>query len=272
MNRLTVVAVAAVVALGSGFGLVQYVGGAEERATAAASPVPILVAMADVPEGTEFADAWADGSIAQSETMEAIRPPTAILDPAALEGTVTTGVLRAGQVVVEGVFAPPEEAERVGPPTFADDLPEGSVAVSFEASGASAVGELISPGDRVNLLVQVPNAAELGLPDSGGPAIVHVFQNLKVLAIGTARLPVAGAETDPAVAAAPPPSGGGTYTVAVAPEDAARVLLLTRQYEVILALVGPGTEPGPQGPVGKPDALPDTLTADDALPQEDTGS
>jgi pilus assembly protein CpaB len=268
MNRLTVVAVAAVVALGSGFGLMQYVGGAEERATAAASPVPILVAMTDVPEGTDFAAAWADGSIVQSETMEAIRPPTAILDPAALEGTVTTGMLRAGQVVVEGVFAPPEETERVGPPTFADDLPEGSVAVSFEASGASAVGELISPGDHVNLLVQVPNAAELGLPDSGGPAIVHVFQNLKVLAIGASRLPSEPLAADDPAAAVPAPSGGGTYTVAVAPQDAARILLLTRQYEVLLALVGPGTEPGPQAAIGKPDALPDTLTADDALPQE----
>ena len=37
MNRLTVVAVSAIVALLSGFGLVRYVGGAEQRATASAS-------------------------------------------------------------------------------------------------------------------------------------------------------------------------------------------------------------------------------------------
>ncbi len=261
MNRLTVVAVAALVALVSGVGLVRYVGGAEERASASVSAVPVLIAAQDVAEGTPFADAWAAGSVVQSETLQSIRPATAVVDPAALEGTVATGVLRAGQIVVEGVFANPEEGEYVGAPTFADALPDGSVAVSFDAAGASAVSDLITPGDRVNLLVQVPNAAELGLPDSGGPAVVHVFQDLKVLAIGAAVIPPPGSEEE--ATAAP---GAGTYTVAVAPQDAARLLLLTRQYEVYLALVGPGTEPGLLGPVGKTNALPDTLTAEDALP------
>lgn len=261
MNRLVVIAVAALVALGSGFALVQYVGGAEERASAAAAPVPVLIAAADVPEGTSFADAWSDGSIIRGETLDRIRPATAIADPAALQGTFATGLLRAGQVVVDGVFADPDRLDRPGPPTFADQLPDGSVAVSFEASGAQAVSDLITPGDRVNLLVQVPNAAELGLPDSGGPAVVHVFQDLKVLAIGAATVPAEGTEEEaPAVRPA-----GGSYTVAVAPRDAARLLLLTRQYEVFLVLVGPGTEPDAQAPVGRPDALPETLTADDAL-------
>lgn len=262
MNRLTVVAVAALVALVSGVGLVRYVGGAEERASAAASPVPVLIAAQDVPEGTPFADAWAAGSIVQSETLQSIRPATAVVDPAVLEGTIASGLLRAGQIVVDGVFANPEEGERVGAPTFADALPDGSVAVSFDAAGASAVADLITPGDRVNLLVQVPNASELGLPDSGGPAVVHVFQDLKVLAIGAAVIPPPGADDEEAAA----PVGGGTYTVAVAPQDAARLLLLTRQYEVFLVLVGPETEPGALGPVGKANALPETLTAQDALP------
>ena len=134
------------------------------------------------------------------------------------------------------------------------ELPEGTVAVSFDASGSSAVADLISPGDRVNLLVTVPNASVLGLADSGGPAVVHVFQDLEVIAIGTAVRPDAGSD----VAVANP--GASTYTVAVAPKDAARLLFLTRQYEVMLALVGPGNKPSEQGPIGKDDALPTTLT------------
>ena len=54
--------------------------------------------------------------------------------------------------------------------------------------------------------------------------------------------------------------GASTYTVAVAPKDAARLLFLTRQYEVLLALVGPATSPSEQDPIGKADALPTTLT------------
>lgn len=263
MNRLTVVAVAAIVALLSGLGLVRYVAGAEDRATATARLVPVLVATTNVADGTPFAEAWAAGSIVRSETLESLRPPTAVTDPAALDGAVAEGQLRAGQVVVDGVFVAPDAAGDAGlPATFADQLPEGSVAVSFEAVGTSAVSDLVSPGDRVNLLVQVPNAAELGLPDSGGPAMVHVFQDLKVIAIGAALAPAAGA---PAAVANP---GSSSYTVAVAPRDAARLLLLTRQYETYLVLVGPGNTPTPQDPVGKVGALPETLTADDGVTQQ----
>lgn len=259
MNRLVVVAAAAVVALGSAIGLMQYVSGADARASASAAPVQMLVATADIPDGTPFDDALADGRIAASQTLRASLPATAITDPSALSGLIADGVLRAGQVVVQGAFVDPTK-DRVGagPPTFADDLPEGTVAVSFEAAGASAVSNLISPGDRVNLLVNVPNAAELGLPDSGGPAMVHVFQNLEIIAIGTAVRPAKGA-TEPVAN-----PGASSYTVAVAPRDAARLLFLTRQYEVLLALVGPKNDPIPQTPVGKADALPAALTAEAA--------
>lgn len=259
MNRLTVVAIAALVALVSGVTLVRYVAGAEDRATSNARPVPVLLAAADVPDGTTFEDAWTTGLVVQGEIAQAMRPASAIADPAALAGTVADGVLRQGQLVVSGVFVAPSDAGPSLPPTFANDLPEGSVAISFDAGGADAVSNLISPGDLVNLLVQVPNAAELGLPDSGGPAIVHVFQNLRVIAIGPALAPKSG---DPA---AVPNPGSGAYTVAVAPRDAARVLFLTRQYQVLLALVAPGTDPVPQGPVGRSDALPPELTADAAV-------
>jgi Flp pilus assembly protein CpaB len=256
VNRLTVVAVAALIAIVSGLGLVRYVGGAEDRATASARLVDVLTAKVDVPQGTSFADAWAAGDIVRSKTLASVRPPTAVLDTTSLAKTVAYGVLRRGQVVVEGVFVDPSAARHAGPPTFATSLPEGTVAVSFEATGVQAVSNLVTPGDRVNLLVQVPNAAELGLPDSGGPAVVSVFQDLLILAIGATPAPVQGAKE----AAVNP--GTGTYTVAVAPLDAARVLLLTRQYTVFLTLVGPGTAPADQAPVDRTNALPTTLTAD----------
>ena len=257
------VAVAAVVALASGFGLVSYVGSAEDRAAAEVKPVTMLVAAADIPNGTPFDDALADGRIVSSQTLRESLPPSAVTDPSVLTGMMADGVLRAGQAVVAGSFALPEDLGRsLGPATFASALPEGTVAVSFDASGSSAVADLISPGDRVNLLVNVPNASELGLPDSGGPAIVHVFQDLEVIAIGTAIRPEEGAE----VAVANP--GASTYTVAVAPKDAARLLFLTRQYEVLLALVGPATRPSDQDPIGKADALPTTLTPEAAVEED----
>lgn len=260
MNRLTVVAIAAIVALGSMVGLVRYVGGAEERATASAELVPILTAAADVPEGTTFANAFASGQVVWSKTPASVRPPTAVVDPNALAGMVAkTGIVQ-GQIIVNGEFVEPSAARRAGPPTFAAKLPDGTVAVSFEAVGASAVSDLVTPGDHVNLLVQVPNASDLGLPDSGGPAVVHVFQDLLILAIGATAAPDPGATE----AAANP--GTGMYTVAVSPLDAARVLYLTRQYTVFLTLVGPGTAPEQQAPVDATNALPSTLTAEPIAP------
>lgn len=121
MNKLTVLAIAAVVALVSAVGLVRYVGGAEHRATASADLVPVLTAAADVPEGTPFADAWAAGQIVRSETLMSIRPSTAVLDPAALVGTVAYGVVRQGQIVVDGEF--PELRAPQGPADVRDQPP-----------------------------------------------------------------------------------------------------------------------------------------------------
>ena len=260
MNRLTVIAVAAVVALVSAVGLMRYTGDAEDRAEASVAPVTLMVATQDIASGTPFDEALADGRIVFSSTLRASLPATAVSDASTLQGTLADGMLRAGQAVVQGSFVAPEEMGRhAGPATFADELPEGTVAVSFDATGSSAVSDLISPGDHVNLLVSVPNASELGLPDSGGPAVVHVFQDLEVIAIGTAVRPDPGAEEPVAN------PGASTYTVAVAPKDSARLLFLTRQYEVLLALVGPGTDPSEQQAIGKVDALPDTLTPAGAL-------
>ena len=89
MNRLAVIAVSAVIALASGFGLVSYVGAADDRAAAAAEPVPVLVATADLPDGTAFDEALADGRIAPSRTLRSTLAPTAVTDPSSLEGIVS---------------------------------------------------------------------------------------------------------------------------------------------------------------------------------------
>ena len=250
MNRVTILIVAAVVAIGSGFGLVKYASGAEDRAVEASKPVQVLVAQKEVPSGMAFSTAWNTHLIGYAQTPESLLPPTAVTDPQALQGLIATTELAQGQFVVRGAFADPAAAGRVGPPTFANQLPPGTVAVSFKADAEKAVSDLIRPGDHVNLLAQVPNASVLGLPDSGGAAVVHIFQDLEIIAIGNVTAPAADASV------APNNPGSGLYTVAVAPEDAARLLLLSNEYDVYLALVGPKTQPGAIPPVADRDGLP----------------
>lgn len=250
MSRLGVLAIAAVVAIGSCFGLVRYASGAQDRAVAASEPVPVMVAAQDVPAGMAFSTAWNEGRLALSSIPQGLRPPTAIVDPKVLTGLLAAAPIAQGQLVVQGSFADPAKATHPGPPTFATQLPPGTVAVSFKAEAAQAVSDLVRPGDHVNLLVQVPNASVLGLPDSGGAAIVHVFQDLQVIAIGDVAMP------DPTASEAPKNPGTGLYTVAVPPEDSARLLLLSHEYDVYLTLVGPKTAPSDLPPIADHDALP----------------
>jgi Flp pilus assembly protein CpaB len=151
---------------------------------------------------------------------------------------------------VAGSFTDPSAEGQTGPPTFAATLPTGMVAVSFEAEAANAVSNLVRPGDHVNLLVQVPNASVVGLPDSGGAAVVHVFQDLEIIAIGDVLAPPKDATEAPAN------PGTGLYTVAVNPEDSARLVLLSHEYDVYLTLVGPKATPSDVPAVSDRDALP----------------
>jgi Flp pilus assembly protein CpaB len=250
MNRVGVLILAAVVGVASCFGLVRYASGAQARAVEASQPVEVMVAAKDVPAGMQFSAAWNQGLISMAQTPRSLRPDSAVLDPETLKGLVTVAGLARGQLVVAGSFVDPNTTSRPGPRTFASNLPEGTVAVSFEAKAAKAVSDLIRPGDHVNLLVQVPNASVLGLPDSGGAAVVHVFQDLQIIAIGDVLAPLKDASE------APKNPGTGLYTVAVHPEDSARLLLLAHEYDLYVTLVGPKTTPGAIPPVADRNALP----------------
>lgn len=254
MNRVTIVVIAALVAAGSGFGLIRYASGAEQRAVAASKPVPVLMVARDVPGGMQFSAAWNEKRITLGQTLQSLLPPTAVSDPSALSGLVAATAMPAGQMVVRGAFVAPDSASTSGPPTFAVQVPEGMVAVSFKAEASKAVSDLIQPGDRVNVLVQVPNASVLGLADSGGPAIVHAFQNLRIIAIGNVAAPAKDA------AQAPKNPGTGLYTVAVSPDDSARLLLMSNEFTLYLTLVGSKTAPSDIAPVANRQALPPTPT------------
>jgi Flp pilus assembly protein CpaB len=208
-----------------------------------------MVAVKDVPAGMPFNTAWNEGRLAMSDIPMTLRPPTAVTDANTLAGLIATAPLAQGQLVVQESFASATKNDRVGPPTFATQLADGMVAVSFKATAEQAVSDLIRPGDHVNFLVQVPNASVLGLPDSGGAAMVHVFQDLTIIAIGDVQMPAQDAKE------APKNPGTGLYTVAVSPSDSARLLLFAHEYDVYLTLVGPKTAPSDIPPIADGNGL-----------------
>lgn len=243
MNRTMIIVVAVVVAVASGAGMLMYVGRADARATKGVELVPVLVAKGDLPAGMPFATAWERKQIVPSETLRRLLPPTAVTSTQPLQGKVATGAVSNGQVIVAGMFADAAKArpKEDGAPTFADRIPAGQVAVTFKATAETAVADLIQPGDKVNFLVQTPDApAAPGQPATGG-GVTHVFQNLRVVSIGKVTL-------DQTAPTAPANPGTGLYTVLIDSEDAGRIIFLSRKFPVFLTLVSPTNKPDPAIP------------------------
>ena len=270
MNRTRAIAAAALAALLTGTMLFLYVSKAQDRAASAEQPVSVLVAKASLALGASFDDAYNNGGIGQVKMPKRLVPPTAVLNPTALAGKVATGPIAVGQTLVQESFASAEEVNAKGGTSslLSKRIPADRVAVTFSAGASAAVAGLIQPGDHVNMLIQVPDAAAVGLPTSNGPAVVHVFQDLEVFALGTTPTvdPRAAAAVDPKTGAAAPPVQvtGSLYTVLVDPKDAARLILLTTQYPVTLSLVNPDYKAKGLPPVSGKDAMPKGLTPDES--------
>lgn len=264
MQRTRAIVLAALAAIVTGVILFLYVQGANDRAAAAESPVSVLVARQQIGQNTPFENAYNSGGVAQVRMPKRLVPPTAVFNPSDLAGQVSTGVIAVGQTIVRESFSKPEDLKGAAASAIGRRIPDGRVAVTFSAGGQAAVAGLIQPGDHVNLLVQVPDAKVLGLPTTNGPAVVHVFQNLEVFALGTT--PLADPRSTPTTAAggAAAPVSGTLYTVLVDPKDSARLILLTTQFPVTLGLVNPTFTPRDVPPVNTPGAMPDGLTPDES--------
>jgi Flp pilus assembly protein CpaB len=264
MQRTRAIIAAAIAAVLTGIALFAYVNSADQRAAAAESPVTMLAALQPIAANTPFQDAYNARSIGEVKVPKRLVPPTAVRDPQALVGQLATGNIAVGQLIVTEGFAKPEDIQGARGSAVSRRIPDGRVAVTFSAGGQAAVAGLIQPGDHVNLLIQVPDTTQLGLPKSEGPAVVHVFQNLEVFALGTT--PSADPKAAPAApgTAAAPLVAGSLYTVLVDPTDAARLVLLTTQYPVTLGLVNPTYTPRNIPPVDKRDGLPKGLTPDES--------
>jgi pilus assembly protein CpaB len=265
MQRTRAIIAAALAALVTGTVLFLYVRGANERAAAAESPVSVLVARALIPESTPFDIAYNANGVAQVKMPKRLVPPTAVFNPTELQGQVAAGSIAVGQVIVKEGWGKPEDLGSAAS-ALAKRIPDGRVAVTFSAGGQAAVAGLIQPGDHVNLLIQVPDLKAIGQPESKAPAVVTVFQNLEVFALGTT--PLADTKSPPSTlpgqAPAPVVAVSGTlYTVLVDPKDATRLVILTTQFPVTLGLVNPNYQPRDIPPqILTQNPLPDGLTPD----------
>jgi pilus assembly protein CpaB len=237
-SKRTLILIAAIaVGVVAAFALFQYVSDIEDRAYDRAQRVEVYRVAQDIPKELPGEAAIEQGYVERAEIPQEFRPTTAITDLEILRGKVALNQLSAGQVVVDGMFVDP----RVAFLSFSQRIPEGRVAITTSVDQVRGVAGLLVPGDKVNLIIDDPT----------GAGKTFLYQNVEILAIGSATAPDVG-DTQ-----APTNPGSGLITYSVPPEAALRIALNPDFY---LVLVPPDNVPAPVPPINTENLIPGTLT------------
>jgi pilus assembly protein CpaB len=221
-----------------------YVKRADDRAVADMSPVDVLVAKDRVPAGTT------GESIRSRELVQVVRLPAGSVPrdevltgiPSDLDKLVITSDLQPGQIVLRRMFS--QQTRTAGGLA----IPEGKVAVSFEASMAEQVAGYVRPGSQVAVFVSYTLSGDgktraLGTGD-GIRGTALLLPKVEVIAVGaygvgvTTTTPIDGEDQE----------GQGTsvlVTVAVSAEDGARIIQAAVANALYLALLNDSSQVKP---------------------------
>jgi Flp pilus assembly protein CpaB len=202
-------------------------------AGAATSSSQVLVATTDIAAGTSGEDLVAKGMV------EAKAFPPGQIAPGALTSTallanqaVAADIDKGAQLTASSLRA--SQARRTSVV-----IPEGKQAVAVQLGFVPGMGGYVSPGDRVNMYSVVRNG--VADPDNPGDSPcnprVHLFlSNVEVLEVATGMAPVD--ETKERAG-----SGPITYVLALDPFEAERVIFLSSNEGLHLALPGDQAPP-----------------------------
>lgn len=182
----------------------------EKRST----PVQVLVATDYIPAGTTLnAD-----MVAKKEVPESFVSPSAIRDLKEVQGLVPLVPISAGEQVLSNKFGMGEE-------TLSLTLNPGYRAFTLSVSETTGVGNLLRPGNHVDVLARV----------EGDKRSISSFalQDIKVIAVGQN---LAGRSQKSG-----PSEGYSTVTLAVTPEEA-EILFFLENHPLRLVLRGPNDD------------------------------
>ncbi|MDI6813658.1 MAG: Flp pilus assembly protein CpaB [Deltaproteobacteria bacterium] len=171
----------------------------------------VVVADLDIAPGTELAARM----LKTNQWPRDIVPSKAVRNPKDVEGRVALVPISRGEPILQSKLAPEGTAAGLG-----GLLDPNKLAVTVRVDDVSGVAGFINPGDRVDLLVEMP------APEKGEHFSKILLQNLKVLSKG--QIWDQTAEKKPQVVT--------TVTLEVTPEEAEIVNLATNQGKIRLAL------------------------------------
>lgn len=231
------------------FMIFNYVGGVEDQANEGAERVDVFVVRKDVPKGLPGEQARDEGYIVQDKIPREFLPASAIRSLDQIDGRVALNNLAANQVLVDGMFVDPAQAQ-IG---FSARIPDNMVAVTVSIDQVRGVAGLLVPGDKVDLLVasQLQDEGDI----VGVPAMAQsrfVYHSVEILAIGQTATPqpgenitAAGAEGESTDTTAPTAIENSGLITFLVPPEAAQLITALDPSTLYLTLVGPDYEPAP---------------------------
>lgn len=203
---------------------------------AASAEVPVLRAGAEIRPGTEGDDLLDQGVVTVARVDRDQRPADALTDPTQLRGRVFESGVEQGAELRSSQLRP-----RTARGT-AIDIPDGKQGVAVSLGFVSAGAGYVGAGDRVNLYGNVA--------DDGGGFTRLLLSNVEVLDVSTEVAPRRTAAPTSIVpngqAASRATSQNVTLLLALDPIEAERVIFLTANHQLWVALAD--TDAAPAGP------------------------
>jgi pilus assembly protein CpaB len=177
-SRVLAILIAVVLALVATAAMVVYVNGADRRALAGQQPTYVWVAVKPIPQGMSGEDAQIKKLIDRVPVPTRNALKNRVLSPDQLRNRSAAVDIAAGeQLLLERwVGAEDVPGRRLLP------IPEGHEAVSIGVDLVRQVAGFVTPGDRVGVVVTMPDGGE------GGDKTRYVLRDVKVLAVGATAL------------------------------------------------------------------------------------
>jgi pilus assembly protein CpaB len=215
--------------MGTGLLTFNYLTAVGRHQSAVVAPRRIVVAARDIPARVQIT----------ADMVTTVMRPGDAIDPDAMNDMANAvGRTAAVSIPAGGTVSTSKILAAVNP-TLDTRVPRGMRAVSIPIDRVKGVGNLIQPGDHVDVIAVVPARGTMQ------PRVATILRDVPVLAIGLAL------ET-PQGATPAPDTGYQTATLAVAPAQAKLLALVDLNATLRLALRAPGDEKMRKPMTGEP--------------------
>ncbi len=211
--------------------------GATVRAGAAGEATQVLVAKGPIPAGTTGDEVVAQGLVEAKNFQPGQIAPGAVTSTAALAGqTVATDISKGAQLTTSSLRPSQIRGASVA-------IPEGKQGVAVQLDFVPGVAGYVGAGDRINMYSVVRN----GVADSNSkanppcnPRVNLFLSNVEVLDISAEVAPRRAVSDQQQERVT---GNAITYLLALDPVEAERVIFLSSNESLYLALAGEGAPP-----------------------------